>query len=76
MDYTMFAPGAQDFWFNYSMDTAVVVSFTLRGGLSVRIKITNPKCITQFLISQVESLAGKFTYKSMCPSPFFRSFSC
>lgn len=34
MHHTMFAHGPKDFWFNYSVDTAVMVSFTLRGGLS------------------------------------------
>lgn len=34
MHYTIFSHDPKDFWFNYSVDTAVVVSFTLRGGLS------------------------------------------
>lgn len=34
MHYTMFSHGSKDFWFNYSVDTAVVVSFTLRERLS------------------------------------------
>lgn len=47
-----------------------------RGFQIVRIKITHPKGITQFLLSQVGRLAGKFTHTNQCVLPLFKNFSC